>query len=245
MDINQANRQCCDLDIRDYVTNKPWMFADFCNTTTAGFSSDPVYALKKGARNIKFDNPLDGTVSCTFQVHPFRIYSLYSDGTIEDTATIPVRKTIAATAEGEIAVTDTPVPGTVFVYNERDIGGEVIDGTFASGKFTATQNGDIAVGSKYEICYLTTKTTGKGSTVRKISFNDSKVPKNYRITMETLDKDENGEFIPVLITAYKACPQRSMDLSFSSTGDPAEITITFDALKDDEGNVLDIVEILE
>ena len=45
------------------------------------------------------------------------------------------------------------------------------------------------------------------------------------------------------ITAYKASPQRSLDLSFSSDGDPAEITITCNALVDDNGNVLDMIEI--
>ena len=59
-DINMANRQCCDLDIRDYKTKQPWMYADFCNTTTMGFSSDPVYANKKGGKCIKFDNHLMG-----------------------------------------------------------------------------------------------------------------------------------------------------------------------------------------
>ena len=47
-DLNMANRQCCDLDIRDYKTKAPWMFADFCNTTTANISADAVYANKKG-----------------------------------------------------------------------------------------------------------------------------------------------------------------------------------------------------
>ena len=55
MDINMANRQCCDLDIRDYKTKTPWMYADFCNTTTMGFSSDAVYANKKGQKCIKFE----------------------------------------------------------------------------------------------------------------------------------------------------------------------------------------------
>ena len=61
--------------------------------------------------------------------------------------------------------------------------------------------------------------------------------------MSTLDKNENGELVPVKITAYKASPQRNLELSFSSDGDPAEITITCDALVDDDGNVLDMIEL--
>ena len=61
--------------------------------------------------------------------------------------------------------------------------------------------------------------------------------------METLDKNEEGELIPLKITAYKAVPQRNLELSFSSAGDPGAVTITFDVLEDRDGNVLDIVEI--
>ena len=50
--LNMANRQCCNVHILDYATMKPWMFVDFCNTTTAGFESDAVYANKKGAKYI-------------------------------------------------------------------------------------------------------------------------------------------------------------------------------------------------
>ena len=43
--------------------------------------------------------------------------------------------------------------------------------------------------------------------------------------------------------SYKAAPQRNLELSFSSAGDPGAVTITFDVLEDRDGNVLDIVEI--
>ena len=90
-DLNMANRQCCDVHILDYATKKPWMLVDFCNTTTAGFSAYAVYANKKGAKDIKFDNPLEGTMTMVFQVHPFQIYALYSDGEIETSALIARR----------------------------------------------------------------------------------------------------------------------------------------------------------
>jgi hypothetical protein len=47
------------------------------------------------------------------------------------------------------------------------------------------------------------------------------------------------------ITCYKGSPQRNLDLSFSSTGDPAEITITLDALMDENEDVLDMIEITD
>ena len=63
--------------------------------------------------------------------------------------------------------------------------------------------------------------------------------------METLDKNENGQLVPVRITAYKASPNRTLDLSFSSDGDPAEIEIELSVLQNEDGDVMDIIEITE
>lgn len=240
-DINMANRQCCDLDIRDYKTKAPWMYADFCNTTTMGFTSDAVFAMKKGAKCIKFDNPVDGTVSMTFQVHPFRVYAMLSDGEIETEAVIARKETFTAIEAGKVELKNVPIAGTVFVYAEDDFGGTPIEGTVVDKVFTSTTAGNIAVGTDYVIGYLENKTTG----VKKVAFNNKKIPKFFYVQMSTLDKDENGDLVPMRITCYKGSPERSLDLSFSSEGDPAEITITLQALEDENGDVLDMIEITE
>jgi hypothetical protein len=247
MDLNMANRQCCDLDIREYSTNKPWMFADFSNTTTSGFKADSVYAKIKGAKAIAFNNPIEGTMTCEFQCHPFKIYAMLSDGTIDTKAIVPVRKEVVCSTAGTVEVSgEAAISGTVFVYANGDFGGTAIEGTptitttegSEKTSFTATTATDIAVDTTYLMCYLVQKTTG----VSSISFNDTKIPKDYRITQETLDKDENGDLIPIKITAYKATVQRNLDLSFSSSGDPASIKLTFDVLRDKDGNVMDMIE---
>lgn len=241
MDINMANRQCCDLDIREYKTKKPWMYADFCNTTTMGFSSESTYANKKGQKCIKFDNPLDGTIAMTFQVHPFRLYAMLSDGEIETTAVIARKEVLTATAEGSLTLENTPKAGTVYVYAEGELGGTEIKGTVVDKTFTATTADEIAKDATYEVAYLEEKDTG----VQKVSFNNKKIPKDFYIQMSTLDKNERGELVPVRITAYKASPQRNLELSFSSSGDPAEVTITCDALVDENGDVLDMIELTD
>ena len=142
-DLNMANRQCCDLDIRDYKTKAPFMYADFCNTTTMGFSSDAVFAMKKGAKFIKFDNPMDGTVGMEFQVHPFKVFSMLSDGEIETSAVVARKEVITATEDGKLTLPNAPIAGTVFVYAEDDFGGVAIEGTVADSVFTATTADEI------------------------------------------------------------------------------------------------------
>ena len=238
-ELNMANRQCCDVHILDYATMKPWMLVDFCNTTTAGFSADAVYANKKGAKDIKFDNPLEGTMTMVFQVHPFQIYALYSDGEIETSALIARRENVVGAAEGKLTLTNTPKAGTVYAVDPDT--GKIIEGTVAEKEFTATTVSEIKEGTAYEVSYLEEKTAG----VKKVSFNNKKTPKDFFVQMETVDKDEKGNLVPVRITAYKASPNRNIDLSFSSDGDPAEITVEMSCLTNENGDVMDIIEITE
>lgn len=241
MNANMANRQCCDLDIREYGSNKPWMYADFCNTTTANFSSESVFAMKKGAKAIKFENQLDGTMSITFQAHPFRLYAMLSDGEVETSAIVPVKEDITCETDGDLTLNQVPVSGTVFVYEQGDFGGTDIKGSVTGSTFTAAQTEDIEQDKVYTVGYLVSKTTG----VKKVSFNNKKIPKYFRITQETVDKDETGALIPIKMTAFKASPQRNMEWSWASEGDPASMTITFDVLEDNDGNVLEIAEIAD
>ncbi len=244
-ELNKANRQVCDVDIRILKTMAPFLKFDTANTTTAGLSGDSVYAMAKGSRKIAFANPLEGTMTIEAQVYPFKFFALLSDGTIETSAAYADSKTVKATTAGALTLTAPEGQeikvGTVFVYPEGSFGDEsaAIAGTFASGTFTATTEGDIVVDSSYEVGYIVTRTTG----VKKISFNNKKMPKDYYITQKTVDKDEQGLLTPFVMTAYKATIQRNFELSFSSEGDPASVTLTFDLLEDKDGNIFDMVEL--
>ena len=242
--VNFANRQVCDVDIRILSTMAPFLKFDNANTTTAGLTSDSVYAMSKGRRKIAFQNPLEGTMTIEAQVYPFKLFALLADGTIHSDAAYAVTKTVTAVANGALPVAmsgGTVKAGTVFVYPAGQFGEEdaAIAGTFATGTFTATNSADIVSGNDYEVGFIVTRSSG----VKRISFNNNNLPKDYYITMQTLNKAEDGTYTPFLITAYKASIQRSFDLSFSSEGDPASVTLTFDLLEDSNKNVMDMVEI--
>lgn len=247
-ELNKANRQVCDVDIRDLKTMAPFLFFDTANTTTAGLSSDSVYAMAKGSRRIAFANPLEGTMTIEAQVYPFKFFALLSDGVIHSDAAYAGKSVVDCATEGELPLTignGEIVAGTVFVYPEGQFGDEeaMIAGTFADGKFTEgeAETKKLVAGSKYEVGYVVKREAG----VKRISFNNSALPRDYFITMSTLDKDEQGVMTPFLMTAYKASIQRSFELSHTSEGDPASVTLTFDLLEDNEKNIFDMVEITE
>lgn len=240
-ELNKANRQVCDVDIRILKTMAPFLFFDTANTTTVGLSGDSVYAMKKGTRAIAFQNPIEGTMTIEAQVIPFKFYSLLSDGVVESTGLQAIKTTIKATEAGKLAITATNgdiKSGSVFVYKVGEFGETAIEGTYAEGVFTATVSSNIEADTEYEVGYIVTRTSG----VKRVSFNNKKIPNDYYITMSTVDKDEDGVLTPFIITAYKASVQRNFELSFSSEGDPASMSITFDLMEDKNGNVLDMLE---
>lgn len=247
-ELNKANRQVCDVDIRVLKTMAPFLKFDTANTTTAGLSGDSVYAMAKGSRKIAFANPLEGTMTIEAQVYPFKFFSLLSDGVIETTAAYADSQVVKCETEGELSITvenGEIKTGTVFVYPKGQFGDETaaIAGTFASGKFieTAASDKKIKAEAEYEVGYIVTRTSG----VKKISFNNKKLPKDYYITQKTVDKDEEGLLTPFVMTAYKASIQRNFELSFSSEGDPASVTLTFDLMEDKDGNIFDMIELTD
>ena len=245
-ELNRANREVCDVDIRILETMAPFLFFDTANTTTAGLTSDSVYAMAKGSRRIAFQNPMEGTMTIEAQVYPFKMFALLNDGVISSSAAYAAKAVIECATAGELPLSVNAgeiASGTVFVYPAGAFGDETsaITGTFADGKFTATTADDLAVGTKYEVGFVVNRTSG----VKKITFNNDNLPKDYFITMNTLNKDEKGVYTPFLMTAYKATIQRSFELSFNSEGDPASVTLTFDLMEDADGNILDMVEVEE
>lgn len=243
-DTKRANRQVCDVDIYILKTMAPYLYFDTANTTSTSISADSVYAMAKGTRRIAFQNPMEGTLTIEAQVYPFKFFALLSDGSIETDAAYAVHEEIVADEEGSITLPTVNngeiITGTVYVYPKGSYGEETaaIEGTFATGKFTATDVSEIVKDTAYEVAYMVNRTD-----VKKISFTNKKIPKDYYITMRTLDKDENGVLTPFLITYYKATIQRNFELSFSSEGDPASVTLTFDTLEDKEGRIIDMVEL--
>lgn len=247
-ELNKANRQVCDVDIRILKTMAPFLNFDNANTTTAGMSGDSAYAMSKGTRKIAFANPVQGTMTIEAQVYPFKLLALMSDGVIESTAAYADSAVVTATKEGELDISPTKgeiKAGTVFVYPEDQYGEEaaMIVGTYADGKFTETATVDkkITANANYKVGYIVARSTG----VKRISINNKRLPQDYYITQKTVDKDENGLLTPFIMTAYKASIQRNLDLSFSSEGDPASITLTFDLMEDKDGNVFDMIELTE
>ena len=231
---NMANRKAADVDIRKLANKEPFLFFDKANVTTAGFSADDTFAMAKGAEAIGFSNPGKGTMTVEAQVVPIRFYALMSNGVVSVSGVKAVKETIKCSTGGKLTVTGADA-GSVFVYKKGEVGGTSIAGQYTADTFTATQDDDIVANTEYDVCYLKTETTGH----HRVSFNNKVDTLDYYVTMITEGKDETGALAAYQLTAYKAKPKKSFDVSWSSTGDPATVKIEFTCLEDSDGNVLD------
>ena len=241
MDKNMANRMCCDLDIRDYYTKAPVMRVDFCNTTRYGFNSDTVFARRNGSKYIKFESPLEGNIDITFQVHPFKVYSLLNGGQVLTDAIIVRRENITASVDGKLTLQHSPIMGSVFVYTEDDFTGQEIKGSVVDKTFTATTTSDIKSGQTYVVGYL----ENKAEDVKRIAFNNRNYSSAYYIQMITASRDEDGDDVGMRLIAYKCYPKRELEINFSSDDSPAEITMSFECFQDEDGNIMDMVALDE
>ena len=178
-------------------------------------------------------------VDITFQVHPFKVYSLLNGGQILTDALLVRRENITASEDGKLTLQHSPIMGSVFVYPEDDFTGQEIQGSVAGNTFTSQITSDIKVDQTYVVGYLEKKTDG----VKRIAFNNRNYSSVYYIQMITTNKDEDGNDVGMRLIAYKCCPKRELEIQFSSDDSPAEITMSFECFQDENENVMDIVKI--
>ena len=242
--LGMANREVCNVTIRDLATGAPFMRYEYANTTGINLTSDNVYARAHGTNKIAFNNPMEGEVTIAAQVLPWKVYSLYSDSTMDNKADVFHVADVESSGAGTIALAvnnGTIVEKSVYVYKMGDFGGKQIEGNFSGDTFTATHTEEIKEATKYSVGFMVAHTSG----VSKIALNNKKLPKDISIDMDTIFKDENGNFVPMHISVKKATIVRNLDLSFSSEGDPVETTLTFSVLEKNADEFVDIVEITE
>lgn len=244
----RANREVCNIVIVDYETGRPLLDFEYGNTTGFNITSDSVYAMGHGSKKIAFNNPLEGEFTLTCQCLPFKLYALYSDGKIDTTGSYYKKATVKAAVAEKLVFNfgsgdDKFVAGSVTVYKKGKFGEDesIVAGTYdeATKTFTATTKSDIVADAEYEVGGLISRSTG----IQAVKLNDARIPKAVKIYMDTLNKDKDGNMVPYHMTIHKASIQRNLELSYTSDGDPQEITLTFDALTKDKDNFFEMVEI--
>lgn len=230
-----ANRDVCDLTIVDYVTKKPFLYVDFANVTSSELTGESVYAYggHNHPKRVTFNGERSGTLTLETQIQTFSLYQLITGGTITSAAKFIKREVL--TANSGLTLSVAPADGSVNVFAVGDDCGVEIKCTVSD---TAVTSDELIDGEKYIAYYLQ-----EMDTVTSISIGANNFPKAVTIYGETFMKTEGEEIIPYKMIAWKAQPQSNASFTFSNTGEPQTLTVTFDLMADTQNGdkILDLI----
>lgn len=227
-----ANREVCDLIFVDYATKVPFLECDYANVTTTELTGETTYAYggKGHPKRIAFSGERGGTISIETQIRTMDLYSLVTGADIETAAKILSKEEQTASAAGSLTLSDTPIAGSVYLYNRDDVCGTALQCT-VTGK--SISSSDIKANKDYTVLYMTEKNTG----TQTIKVKSTTFPKAFTVYGDTIVKFEDGTASPYRIKVAKCIPQSNISFSFSNTGDPGALTITCDMMADENDDI--------
>ena len=71
----------------------------------------------------------------------------------------------------------------------------------------------------------------------EVIFNNNDANKFYVVEGETVWKDEDSTLYTESVKLFKASPEKAFNITYTGTGDPNSVDITFNLAEDDDGHV--------
>ena len=232
---NFANREVADLMLVDYSTKKLFLNVDWANVTSTSFEGDRVFATGgQGAPNrVQFDGSRTGTLTIEAQVYPVKVFQMLSGNDLGTTANFLKREKVTAADTTKLGVSAEIASTAVQVFKADDDMGTEITTTGATGKeVTCT----VESGVEYIVYYY-----AKQAAAQVVHLDSRHFPKAYRVEGSIPYKTENDDIIEAHPIWYKAAPQAGFELSWQNTGDPVSLTMTFDVLADENGDMFSLI----
>lgn len=232
---NFANREVADLMLVDYSTKKLFLNVDWANVTSTSFEGDRVFATGgQGAPNrVQFDGSRTGTLTIEAQVYPVKVFQMLSGNDLGTTANFLKREKVTAADTTKLEVSAEIASTAVQVFKADDDLGTEITTTGATGKeVTCT----VESGVEYIVYYY-----AKQAAAQVVHLDSRHFPKAYRVEGSIPYKTESDDIIEAHPIWYKAAPQAGFELSWQNTGDPVSLTMTFDVLADENGNMFSLI----
>ncbi len=232
---NFANREVADLMLVNYSTKKLFLNVDWANVTSTSFEGDRVFATGgQGAPNrVQFDGSRTGTLTIEAQVYPVKVFQMLSGNDLGTTANFLKREKVTAADTTKLEVSAEIASTAVQVFKADDDLGTEITTTGATGKeVTCT----VESGVEYIVYYY-----AKQAAAQVVHLDSRHFPKAYRVEGSIPYKTENDDIIEAHPIWYKAAPQAGFELSWQNTGDPVSLTMTFDVLADENGDMFSLI----
>lgn len=226
-------KDAANLTLKGKADKKIFLYSDYANASTNEWTSDQVVANAKGVRAIIWNTNKQSTFTTEMETFELKWLALLAGSDWVTGATeILKREVHTADEDGKVTLTGTPVADSVSVYElDTDLltqVKEVATPTVESKDVTA-----IAMANKTVVVYYV-ESVAEGKT---LTFAFDKYPANFEIFADVMITPKGGgadEFVQIHYPNAK--PQANFTLNMDAAA-PTNLSITFDLLPDEKGNM--------
>ena len=227
-----GSRNNLNLQIFDYVSSTPIMTFDYATTTTNEFTGESVYARggDGNPKRIVWSGDKDSTLAVETQVFTLQHLSMLAGEPIERGAHNIYKSQIVTVEDDgsggkQITLTKPPV-GEVSIYSY--VNGVMVDAqastAVAGNVVTLDPTSTVKIGEDVEVYYQ-----WNSPETAKLSYTTKGFPGYVKIAGDTIYATEKGGGIQGVQQVYpKAKLQPNFTVTYSPTGDPASLSLTFD-----------------
>lgn len=244
--MNYAVKDATNVTLKKKLADgstTPVLYSDYANSTSLEFSADRVFATAKGVNKVAFDTGKSGTFGIELEVFEFKWLSILL-GALESESVREISKREVLTVNsGAISLANTPKADSVAIFTVdvdkrshlEEVEGFTVTGTDVDLSLTSVVDGENVV-----VYYLSDTATA----VKSYTVNDTNYAEAYAIVGDTMLRSEIGtdQFIQLKIPNCR--PQGNFSISFSAS-DVATLSATFDILADENGDMIEFIEIDE
>ena len=216
------------------VDGKPVLFADYCNQTSLNMSADTVYAMKKTAKAISWDTNREGSLTMEMQVFELRWISLLFGSANGVSGTDwAAREVIDINSSGVGTLSDAAADNSAIVFpydakNPYKMGTAIASTNVSLSGKSITVTDDSVKNKKAVVFYTKSAAIGK-----QITVESEKWPESYRVVMDTMIRDTDGQDRYVQFEFYNLKPKSQLELTLSAE-DVCTLSVEWDVLVNDE-----------
>lgn len=225
-----GSREILKLQIFDAVSSTPIMYFDYANTATQSWSATRVYATGAGVRRIAWDGDKEDSLTVETNIFTMQHLALLSGEQIKSgSQDIFETEILTVGADNKIVLSKEPVGGVSMInvmpfINGISIGDPQPVDEINGNEITLGADATVSEGDEVEVYYQFTS-----ANAHRLDFTAKGFPPYVKIVGDTLYVDEmSQEAVPAQIVYHKAKLQPDFEISMSSTGDPASLSLVFD-----------------
>lgn len=243
-------KDAANLTVRSNTTGKVVLYTDYCNDTSIDFTSDIVYAMKKGVKVIGWDSNREGTMRTSMQIFDLAWVAMLM-GSEMATGSVEINKReILSVTSAAAVLSETPKAGSLVIFKldtdgithltEQTVGTPASQpNTYSiSGKNLTFNSTTWATDGKVVAYYL----LDSAPTARSFTVKSNTFPAGYNIVGNTTIRSDSGVDKMIEFRLPNVKPKSNMSLTFSAD-DVTTLEIEWDIFANTGNEMFTFIEL--